>query len=68
MNWLLYTIPPNKRLHYAICLYLILLIIPEYILGITFTVVGQFINFITYDILYYNMLKFEKKFMDDDDE
>jgi len=44
-------------MHYGICLWLCILIIPEYLLQMKFTVVMQFINFITYDILYYHMLK-----------
>ena len=50
-NWLFYTIPENKRMHYGICLWLCIFIIPEYLLQMKFT------NFITYDILYYHMLK-----------
>lgn len=68
LNWLFYTIPLNRRIHYMICLWLVMLIIPEYVLKINFTVVMQFINFITYDILYFNMLKAEVYFKDDDKE
>ena len=57
LNWLFYTIPEDKRMHYGICLWLCILIIPEYLLQMKFTVVMQFINFINYDILYYHMLK-----------
>ena len=53
LNWLFYTIPEDKRMHYGICLWLCILIIPEYLLQMKFTVVMQFINFITYYILYY---------------
>jgi hypothetical protein len=66
LNWLFYTIPANKRLHYGICLWLVLWIIPEYILKIQFTVLMQFINFITYDIMYFQMLKWENIFKDDE--
>ena len=57
INWLFYTIPNNKRTHYFICLYLALFIIPEYIMGMTFTISMQFFNFVFYDILYYIFLK-----------
>lgn len=66
LNWLFYTIPEDKRIHYGICLWLCILIIPEYLLQMKFTVVMQFINFITYDILYYRMLKIESQFNDED--
>ena len=66
LNWLFYTIPEDKRMHYGICLWLCILIIPEYLLQMKFTVVMQFINFITYDILYYHMLK--RSIFDRDEE
>ena len=59
-NWLFYTIPANKRLHYLICLWAALVIIPQYLLGVIFTIPMQFLNFIFYDILYYVFLKMEK--------
>jgi hypothetical protein len=66
LNWLFYTIPPNRRIHYGICLWLCLWIIPEYLLKIQFTILMQFINFITYDIMYYQMLKWDSMFRDDE--
>jgi len=60
INWLFYTIPENKRLHYFICLWLALVIIPHYVLGMIFTIPMQFLNFIFYDILYYVFLKMGK--------
>lgn len=66
LNWLFYTIPSNKRIHYGICLWLVLWIIPEYLLKIQFTILAQFINFITYDIMYYQMLKWDSMFRDED--
>ncbi len=66
LNWLFYTIPPNRRIHYGICLWLVLWIIPEYLLKIQFTILMQFINFITYDIMYYQMLKWDSMFRDDE--
>lgn len=68
LNWLFYTIPERKRIHYGICLWLVMWIIPEYLLKVHFTVVMQFINFITYDILYFQMLKVEEQFKNDDEE
>jgi len=59
-NWIFYTIPGEKIIHYFICLYLALFIIPEYVIGMAFTIPMQFLNFIWYDILYYVFLKMEK--------
>jgi hypothetical protein len=60
INWLFYTIPANKRLHYLICLWVALVIMPQYVLGMIFTIPMQFLNFIFYDIVYYVFLKMEK--------
>lgn len=57
INWIFYTIPKNKQLHYLICMWLVLYIIPEFLFGIAFTMLAQFINFICYDILYYYFLR-----------
>ena len=57
MTWLFYTIPENKRVHYLICLWVAIVIIPDYVLGMSFTIPMQFMNFICYDVLYYYLLK-----------
>jgi hypothetical protein len=57
INWLFYTIPKSKRLHYLICLWVTLVIVPHYILSMVFTIPMQFMNFICYDVLYYYLLK-----------
>jgi len=59
-DWIFYTIPGERIIHYFLCLYLALFIIPEYILGMAFTIPMQFLNFMWYDILYYVFLKMEK--------
>jgi hypothetical protein len=57
INWLFYTLPEKRRLHYLISLWVALVIVPYYILGMVFTIPMQFINFICYDILYYYLLR-----------
>ena len=57
INWLFYTLPESRRLHYLICLWIALVIIPHYVLNMLFTIPMQFLNFICYDILYYYFLK-----------
>jgi hypothetical protein len=56
LNWLFYTLPEKRRLHFLICLWVALVITPHYILGMVFTIPMQFINFLCYDILYYYLL------------
>lgn len=55
MNWLLYTLPENKRFHYLICLWLSLVLVPS-LFDNKLTVIQSFFNFICYDILYYYLL------------
>lgn len=57
INWLFYTLPENRRLHYLICLWVALVIIPHYVFDMIFTVTMQSINFISYDIVYYYLLR-----------
>jgi len=57
INWVFYTLPKNKRIHYFVCLWLSLVVIPslfpeKYSLNIT----QSALNFICYDILYYFLL------------
>lgn len=56
-NWLLYTIPEERQLHYLICLFIALVVVPDFILNVAFTITHQFLNFLGYDVLYYYMLK-----------
>lgn len=57
MNWLFYILPENKRIAYLIGLWVGLVIIPDIILRLNFSIPQQFINFICYDFVYYNILK-----------
>jgi hypothetical protein len=57
INWLFYILPVNRRLHYLICLWISLVIIPHYVFDMIFTVTMQSINFISYDIVYYYLLR-----------
>jgi len=59
IKWLLYRVPDNRRLHYVFCLFMIMAIIPEYVLGIRFTNLGQLLNFLIFDVFYYIFLKIE---------
>jgi len=59
IKWLLYKVPDKKMTHYVFCLFMIMAIIPEYVLGIRFTNLGQLVNFLIFDIIYYTFLKIE---------
>lgn len=60
ISWLFYTVPEHKKMHYATMMFLIMLVVPKYILGINFTMLGNLINFLIYDFLYFKMLQVEE--------
>ena len=60
INWLFYTVPEQRKMHYATMMLLIMLVVPKYILGLHFTMLGNLINFLIYDFLYYKMLQVEE--------
>jgi hypothetical protein len=68
LNWLFWSVPINRRIHYIICMVLLLWIVPEYIFLVQLSVLGQVINFICYDLIYYRCYQFEQEFLNKDDD
>ena len=56
-NWLFYQVPSRLKVGYVLCLVLNMLIIPEYMLQIKVNSVGEFLNFLTFDLLFYVFFK-----------
>jgi hypothetical protein len=56
-NWLFYRVPDRLKVGYVLCLVLNMLIIPEYILQIRLNIAGEFLNFLTFDLLFYVFFK-----------
>ena len=56
-NWLFYRVPSRLKVGYVLCLVLNMLIIPEYMLQIRLNIVGEFLNFLTFDLLFYVFFK-----------
>ena len=57
LNWLFYQVPSRLTVGYVLCLVLNMLIIPEYILQIRLNIAGEFLNFLTFDLLFYVFFK-----------
>jgi hypothetical protein len=57
LNWLFYTVPGRLKVGYVLCLVINMLIIPEYILPVRLNIVGEFLNFLTFDLLFYVFFK-----------
>lgn len=60
INWLFYAVPEHRKMHYAIMMALIMFVVPVYLLGLHFTMLGNLMNFLIYDFLYYKMLQVEE--------
>lgn len=52
-NWLFYRVPEQLRLAYIILLVLNMFVIPRYLLQVQLNIAGEFLNFLTFDLLFY---------------
>jgi len=53
IEWLFYTVPDRYKFLYVFLLVMNMIIIPEYVLKTRLNTVGEFVNFLTYDLLFY---------------
>lgn len=60
-KWIFWRVPDRKRSHYCFVMFLMMLIIPNFIFGMSFTPLGHLINFMIYDFLYYLLYQLEIK-------
>ena len=60
-NWIFWTIPPEYLRRYFITLWLVLFLLPGVFLGVRLTILGIFINFLWYDIIFYGWLRFKER-------
>tara|TARA_B100001564_G_C20507729_1_gene609180 strand:+ start:492 stop:698 length:207 start_codon:yes stop_codon:yes gene_type:complete len=60
-NWIFWAIPPEYLRRYFITLWLVLFFLPGVFLGVRLTILGLFINFLWYDIIFYGWLRFKER-------
>jgi hypothetical protein len=65
-NWLLWAIPEQYVKRYLITLWLVMFVIPGYLLGMHFTKLGFVINLLWYDLIFYGWVKVKKQLGDDE--
>jgi len=53
MNWLLYSVPEHRVMHYGILMMISTVFVPMYILDRQLESIHYFNNFIIFDVLYY---------------
>ena len=65
-NWLWWSVPQEHVKRYVIMLALILVIIPQYIFGIMYTLLGFLINLVWFDIIFYGWVKVREQIEGED--
>jgi|TARA_A100000164_G_C21846073_1_gene742551 hypothetical protein len=60
-NWIFWAIPQEYVRRYFAYLALILFIIPNYIFGIYYTILGFVVNYLWFDLVFYGWVKFKNK-------
>ena len=61
LNWIFWAIPPEYVRRYFITLWLVLFFLPGVFLGVRLTILGLFINFLWYDIIFYGWVRFKER-------
>ena len=61
INWIFWAIPPEYVRRYLTLLAVILFIIPNYIFGIYYTVIGFVVNYLWFDLIFYGWVKAKQK-------
>ena len=66
INWLFWAIPTQHVRRYFITLWVVLFLLPGYVLGVQLTLLGLVVNFIWFDIVFYGWVKFKEKLEGED--
>jgi len=61
INWIFWRVPDQKRNHYMFVMFMMMFVVPRFLLGLQFTIAGYFINFLVYDGVYYLFWQVEKR-------
>jgi hypothetical protein len=64
-NWLLWAIPDQYVKRYLITLWLVMFVIPGYLLGMHFTKLGFVVNLLWYDLIFYGWVRVKQQLGDD---
>lgn len=59
-KWIFFSVPEHKKMHYVFVMFMMMFIVPKYIFGLQFTILGNFINFLIYDFIYYQWYRVEQ--------
>ena len=65
-NWILWAIPEQYVKRYLITLWMVMFVIPGYLLGMHFTKLGFVINLLWYDLIFYGWVKVKQQLGDNE--
>jgi hypothetical protein len=65
-NWLLWAIPEQYVKRYLITLWLVMFVIPGYLLGMHFTKLGFVVNLLWYDLIFYGWVRVKQRIGEDE--
>jgi hypothetical protein len=66
LNWLFWQVPTDYIGRYAVTLWLVMFVIPPFLFGIKFTMIGFLLNLIWYDIIFYGWYRVKQQIEGDD--
>ena len=65
-NWILWAIPHQYVRRYLFTLWLVMFVLPQYLLGLQFTKFGFVINLLWYDLIFYGWVRVKQQLGDDE--
>ena len=66
LNWLFWQVPADYIGRYTVTLWLVMFVIPPFLFGIKFTMIGFLLNLIWYDIIFYGWYRVKQQLEGDD--
>jgi hypothetical protein len=67
LNWIFWQVPVKYVRRYIVTLWLVMFIIPPYVLGISFTKLGFVMNLLWYDLIFYGWVRVKQQLEGDDE-
>tara|TARA_B110000444_G_C18586275_1_gene476326 strand:+ start:429 stop:635 length:207 start_codon:yes stop_codon:yes gene_type:complete len=67
INWIFWAIPRQYVRRYFFTMWLVMLILPGYVLGLQFTKLGFIINLLWFDLVFYGWVKVKQQIEGDDE-
>jgi len=66
LNWIFWQVPVEYVRRYIVTLWLVMFVIPPYLLGINFTKLGFIVNLLWYDLVFYGWVRVKQQLEGDD--